>query len=126
MISKIGIMTGALLCGLSMTAAAQNFCPPRPTYGDEVVNPPEVSSQNGTLTVSLAENSSLGPTQMVRYCYEHGVLTISAGTSGNIIRILMPLVISDDQFEEALSVLEAGLGSVSAMSVATANRSVPV
>ncbi len=69
MISKIGIMAGALLCGLSMTAAGQNFCPTRPTYGDEVVNPPEVSSQNGTLTLNLAENSSLGPTQMVRYCY---------------------------------------------------------
>ncbi len=69
MISKIGIMAGALLCGLSMTAAAQNICPPRPTYGDAVVNPPEISSQNGTLTVNLAENSSLGPTQMVRYCY---------------------------------------------------------
>ncbi len=70
MISKIGIMAGALLCGLSMTAAAQNICPPRPTYGDAVVNPPEVSSQNGTLTLNLAENSSLGPTQMVLcYCY---------------------------------------------------------
>jgi FtsP/CotA-like multicopper oxidase with cupredoxin domain len=69
MISKIGIMAGALLCGLSLTAAGQNICPQRPTYGGEVVNPPEVSSQNGKLTVSLAENSSLGPTQMVRYCY---------------------------------------------------------
>src|SRR6185312_571617 len=66
----VGIMAGALLCGLSMTAiAADNICPPRPDYGDEVVNPPEVSSHNGNLTVSLAENSSLGPTQNVRYCY---------------------------------------------------------
>lgn len=69
MISKIGIMTCAALCGFSMTAAAQNVCPQRPTYGAEVVNPPAISSQNGTLTVNLAENSSLGPTQMVRYCY---------------------------------------------------------
>ncbi|MGZ4814069.1 MAG: 4-aminobutyrate--2-oxoglutarate transaminase [Terriglobales bacterium] len=62
-------------------------------------------------------------TQIVRYCYEHGVLTISAGTSGNIIRILMPLVITDEQFEEALSVLEAALASVTGLSAATANRS---
>jgi FtsP/CotA-like multicopper oxidase with cupredoxin domain len=82
MISKIGIMAGALLCGTSMTAVGQNICPPRPTYGDEVVNPPEVSSQNGTLTVSLAENSSLGPTQMVRYCYvyNNGGQTVEAPT----------------------------------------------
>ena len=64
--------------------------------------------------------------QIVRYCYEQGVLTISAGTSGNIIRILMPLVISDDQFEEALSVLESGLASVSGILLAGANRAANV
>lgn len=61
--------------------------------------------------------------EVVRYCYEHGVLTISAGTSGNIIRILMPLVISNDQFEEAMSVLEAALVSVTGTTMPTANRS---
>ena len=28
--------------------------------------------------------------QIVKYCYEHGVITISAGTYGNVIRLLMP------------------------------------
>ncbi len=61
---------------------------------------------------------------IVRYCYEHGVLTISAGTFSNIIRLLMPLVITDEQFEEALSVLESALESVSAAPVtAGMNRS---
>ena len=61
---------------------------------------------------------------IVRYCYEHGVLTISAGTFSNIIRLLMPLVITDEQFEEALSVLESALESVSGAPVAAgANRS---
>ena len=55
-------------------------------------------------------------TQIVRYCFENGVLTISAGTSGNIIRILTPLVITDEQFDEALSVLEAAIGQASAAS----------
>jgi 4-aminobutyrate aminotransferase/(S)-3-amino-2-methylpropionate transaminase len=50
--------------------------------------------------------------QIVRYCYEHGVLTFSAGTFGNIIRLLMPLVITDAQFEEALQVLEDALAQV--------------
>jgi 4-aminobutyrate aminotransferase/(S)-3-amino-2-methylpropionate transaminase len=50
--------------------------------------------------------------QIVRYCYEHGVLTISAGTLGNIIRLLMPLVITDEQFEEALQVIEDALAQV--------------
>ena len=69
MISKIGIMAGALLCGLSMAATGQNLCPQRPNYGDPVVNPPDVYSQNGVLTINLAENSQYGPTQQVRYCY---------------------------------------------------------
>jgi 4-aminobutyrate aminotransferase/(S)-3-amino-2-methylpropionate transaminase len=50
--------------------------------------------------------------QAVKFCYEHGLITISAGTYGNVIRLLMPLVISDAQFEEALVVLEAALQSV--------------
>src|SRR5438270_131542 len=47
--------------------------------------------------------------QVMKYCYEHGLITISAGTYGNIVRLLMPLVITDEQFEEALAVLESAL-----------------
>jgi 4-aminobutyrate aminotransferase/(S)-3-amino-2-methylpropionate transaminase len=54
--------------------------------------------------------------QISKYCYEHGLITISAGTYGNIIRLLMPLVITDDQFDEALNVLESGLHSVAGTS----------
>lgn len=50
---------------------------------------------------------------VTRYCYEHGVITISAGSYGNVIRLLMPLVITDDQMNEALDVLEAALRVVS-------------
>jgi len=46
-----------------------------------------------------------------KYCYENGLLTISAGTYGNILRLLMPLVITDAQFEEGLDVLEAALAA---------------
>src|SRR5262249_31064203 len=51
--------------------------------------------------------------QIVKYCYEHGVITISAGTYGNVIRLLMPLVMTDEQFDEAMDVLEAAIQSVS-------------
>jgi 4-aminobutyrate aminotransferase / (S)-3-amino-2-methylpropionate transaminase / 5-aminovalerate transaminase len=51
--------------------------------------------------------------QVMRYCYEHGLLTISAGTYGNVIRILVPLVISEADFDEGLDILEAGLAAVS-------------
>jgi 4-aminobutyrate aminotransferase/(S)-3-amino-2-methylpropionate transaminase len=50
--------------------------------------------------------------QITQYCYEHGVITISAGSYGNVIRLLMPLVITDAQMTEALDVLEGALKMV--------------
>ena len=50
--------------------------------------------------------------QLVQYAYEHGVILVSAGSYGNIIRLLMPLVITNDQFDEALGVIERGLEAV--------------
>lgn len=50
--------------------------------------------------------------RIAQYCYEHGVITISAGSYGNVIRLLMPLVITDQQLDEALDILEAALRSV--------------
>src|SRR5262249_4146169 len=49
---------------------------------------------------------------VARFCYEHGLITITAGTFNNVIRILVPLVVSDAQFEEGLDVLEAPLASI--------------
>jgi 4-aminobutyrate aminotransferase/(S)-3-amino-2-methylpropionate transaminase len=51
--------------------------------------------------------------QIMRYCYEHGLLAISAGTYGNVIRLLVPLVISDADFDEGLDVLEGALSAAS-------------
>lgn len=53
--------------------------------------------------------------QIVQYCYEHGLVVLSAGTFGNVVRLLMPLVISDEQFDEGLDVLEAAIAQVSSM-----------
>lgn len=51
--------------------------------------------------------------QIAKYCYEHGVITITAGTYGNVLRLLMPLVISSEQIDEGLDVVETALASVS-------------
>jgi 4-aminobutyrate aminotransferase/(S)-3-amino-2-methylpropionate transaminase len=50
--------------------------------------------------------------QITNYCYENGVVVLSAGSFSNVIRVLMPLTISDALFDEALDVLEAGLSTV--------------
>jgi 4-aminobutyrate aminotransferase/(S)-3-amino-2-methylpropionate transaminase len=46
-------------------------------------------------------------------CYRRGLVTITAGTFGNVVRLLMPLVVTDAEIEEGLDVLEAALGEVS-------------
>jgi 4-aminobutyrate aminotransferase / (S)-3-amino-2-methylpropionate transaminase / 5-aminovalerate transaminase len=50
--------------------------------------------------------------QVSQYCYEHGLVTITAGSYGNVIRLLMPLVITDAQMDEAMDVLESALAHV--------------
>jgi 4-aminobutyrate aminotransferase / (S)-3-amino-2-methylpropionate transaminase / 5-aminovalerate transaminase len=50
--------------------------------------------------------------RIVRACYERGLVLLSAGSYGNVLRILSPLVITDEQFEEGLSVIEAAMASV--------------
>jgi 4-aminobutyrate aminotransferase/(S)-3-amino-2-methylpropionate transaminase len=49
---------------------------------------------------------------VAKRAYERGLVTITAGTYGNILRTLMPLVISDAQLAEGLDVLEACLAEV--------------
>jgi len=46
--------------------------------------------------------------QLVNRCREKGLLMIAAGTYSNIIRPLMPLVITDEQLEKGLSIIEEG------------------
>jgi len=46
---------------------------------------------------------------LTKYCYEHGLILVTAGTYGNVVRILMPLVVTDDQMNEALDIMEAAL-----------------
>jgi 4-aminobutyrate aminotransferase / (S)-3-amino-2-methylpropionate transaminase / 5-aminovalerate transaminase len=43
---------------------------------------------------------------IIRRSYESGLILIAAGTFGNVIRTLMPLVILEDQLQEGLEVLE--------------------
>jgi len=50
--------------------------------------------------------------EITQYCYEHGLITITAGSYGNVIRMLVPLVITDEQMDEALDVLETAIASV--------------
>jgi 4-aminobutyrate aminotransferase/(S)-3-amino-2-methylpropionate transaminase len=49
---------------------------------------------------------------IAKFCYEHGLITITAGTFNNVIRILVPLIATDEQLDEGLAVIESALASV--------------
>ena len=50
---------------------------------------------------------------VIAHCQKNGVLVLSAGTYGNVIRFLPPVVITDELLKDALSVLEEGLAALS-------------
>lgn len=50
--------------------------------------------------------------QIQRYAMQNGLLILSCGKRGNVIRFLYPLTIPDEQFKAALGILNAGFASV--------------
>jgi 4-aminobutyrate aminotransferase/(S)-3-amino-2-methylpropionate transaminase len=44
--------------------------------------------------------------KLVQLCYQKGLVIISCGNYGNVLRVLMPLVITDAELERGLSILE--------------------
>jgi len=49
---------------------------------------------------------------LTSFCYERGLILLSCGTFGNVIRLLMPFVITDEQLEKGLGIMEEGLASL--------------
>jgi 4-aminobutyrate aminotransferase / (S)-3-amino-2-methylpropionate transaminase / 5-aminovalerate transaminase len=49
----------------------------------------------------------------VKFCYDKGLIILSCGNFGNVIRTLMPLVITDELLERGLAIIEEGLTSLS-------------
>jgi 4-aminobutyrate aminotransferase/(S)-3-amino-2-methylpropionate transaminase len=47
--------------------------------------------------------------RIVKEANKRGLLLLSAGVFGNVLRILMPIVITDEQLEEGLAIFEAAL-----------------
>jgi 4-aminobutyrate aminotransferase / (S)-3-amino-2-methylpropionate transaminase / 5-aminovalerate transaminase len=74
-----------------------------PMVGIELVKDRATKEPDKAFTAALA-----------RYCYEHGLIVLTAGTLGNVVRLMMPLVIEDAELEEGLGVLERGFAELGA------------
>jgi len=51
--------------------------------------------------------------KLVKLCYDKGLVILNCGALGNVVRFLMPLVITDEQLERGLGILEESLQEVS-------------
>jgi 4-aminobutyrate aminotransferase/(S)-3-amino-2-methylpropionate transaminase len=52
--------------------------------------------------------------ELIRLCYDRGLVVISCGHFGNVIRTLMPFVITDEELDRGFSILEECLAQVCA------------
>lgn len=64
----------------------------------ELVKDPETKEPNKELTNRIVQEAN-----------KRGLLLLSAGAFGNVLRILMPLVITDEQLEEGLTIIEESM-----------------
>ncbi len=78
----------------------------------------EVRGRGAMVAIELVEPGTKRPNAaaakaVVKYCNDHGVIALSCGTYGNVIRLLPPLVITDEQLADGLGVLAEAVRSVS-------------
>jgi 4-aminobutyrate aminotransferase/(S)-3-amino-2-methylpropionate transaminase len=51
--------------------------------------------------------------KLVQRCFEKGLILLACGNFGNVIRTLMPFVITDEQLDKGLAILEESLNELS-------------
>jgi 4-aminobutyrate aminotransferase/(S)-3-amino-2-methylpropionate transaminase len=71
----------------------------------------EIRGRGAMIAIELVHPGSKEPNgeimgKIVKYAQSKGVLFLTAGTYGNVLRFLPPLVISDDLVKDAMSVLD--------------------
>lgn len=71
----------------------------------------EVRGLGPMLALELRERSPERAQAVVASAFEGGLVLLACGLYGNVIRLLPPLTISDEELEEGLAILEASLGS---------------
>jgi 4-aminobutyrate aminotransferase/(S)-3-amino-2-methylpropionate transaminase len=112
-IEKEGLLARSAAIGERFEARARGWKQKWPLIGD-------VRGLGGMCAMELVrdresrEPADAETKEIARYCYEHGLILITAGTYNNVIRILVPLVVTNEQFDEGLDVIEAALTSVTA------------
>ncbi|HKW57536.1 MAG TPA: 4-aminobutyrate--2-oxoglutarate transaminase [Candidatus Acidoferrum sp.] len=110
-IEKDGLLGRSTAIGQRFESRARGWQKKWPLVGD-------VRGLGGMCAIELVRHSETREPadaetkEIAKYCYEHGLITITAGTFNNVIRVLVPLVVTDQQFDEGLEIIEAALAAV--------------
>ncbi|MBY4213347.1 4-aminobutyrate--2-oxoglutarate transaminase [Rhodococcus fascians] len=77
----------------------------------------EVRGRGAMVAIELVQQGTKNPNreavaEINRYCQNHGLLTLTAGTFGNVLRFLPPLSISDELLLEGFSVLRDAIAAL--------------
>jgi len=78
----------------------------------------EIRGLGSMLGIALVKGPNNEPAadeakQMVDYCHENGLVILACGSYGNVVRTLVPFIITDEQLEKGLSIMEKGLTEIS-------------
>ena len=76
----------------------------------------DVRGRGAMLAVELVEPGTTAPNPaltaaVAAACHREGLITLTAGTFGNVLRFLPPLVIGDDLLHEGLDILDAAFAA---------------
>jgi 4-aminobutyrate aminotransferase/(S)-3-amino-2-methylpropionate transaminase len=76
----------------------------------------DVRGRGAMLAVELVEPGTLTPdpaltSAISAACHQQGLITLTAGTYGNVLRFLPPLVIGEDLLHEGLDILDAAFAA---------------
>ena len=77
----------------------------------------EIRGRGAMIAIELVKAGTKDPNpelmaKVIKYCQSKGVLILTAGSYGNVIRFLPPLVITDELLKDGLSVLAEAFDSV--------------
>jgi 4-aminobutyrate aminotransferase/(S)-3-amino-2-methylpropionate transaminase len=106
-IDEEGLVERSAAIGESMRSRLESWQARWPQIGD-------VRGLGGMLAVELVQDEDKVPatelaSRVVAEAMARGLLLLKAGVAGNCIRVLVPLVVSDGELEEALDVWETAL-----------------
>jgi 4-aminobutyrate aminotransferase/(S)-3-amino-2-methylpropionate transaminase len=109
-VEKRGLLKQAQRVGKTLKPALQDLAAKHPVIAD-------VRGMGAMFAIEFVDPTTGKPAPDVakavqHYALHHGVLILTAGTFGNVLRFLPPVIITDEQLHDAVAVMDDALASL--------------